>query len=212
MSVFIFSILVMTYFAVMSKRTTTLVNIFSFQSFFLALMTLYAAYTAPRGGAELYVVAALLFAVKVIFIPYFLRRMSERIKSSENIGMLINPLLSLVCAVVLTYLAYLFANNIMYLQDSAQAGSLAVSLSVTLIGLFLMIFRLKALTQVIGLLVMENGIFLAAVSLCGNMPFLVELTIFFDVLICVIIFEIFIYKINRLFTHIDVDKLTELRG
>ena len=200
----------MTYFAVVSKRTSALVNIFSAQSFFLALMTLFAAYTG--GGRELYVVALLLFAVKAVMIPFFLRRISERIKAGDNMRMLINPLLSLAVALGLTYLAYLFADKIMYIQDKAQSGSLAAALSVTLMGLFLMIFRMKAITQVIGLLIMENGIFLAAVSLCGNMPFLVEITIFFDVLVCVIIFEIFIYRINSLFTHIDVDKLTELKG
>jgi len=210
MSVFILSILAMTYFAVVSKRTSALVNIFSAQSFFLALMTLFAAYTG--GGRELYVVALLLFAVKAVMIPFFLRRISERIKAGDNMRMLINPLLSLAVALGLTYLAYLFADKIMYIQDKAQSGSLAAALSVTLMGLFLMIFRMKAITQVIGLLIMENGIFLAAVSLCGNMPFLVEITIFFDVLVCVIIFEIFIYRINSLFTHIDVDKLTELKG
>lgn len=210
MNIFIFSILAMTYFAVVTKRTTTLISIFAAQSLFLALMTAYEAYTG--GDKELYVVAALLFLVKALMIPFFLRRISEKIKTGNNMGMLINPLVSLFFAVGLTYMAYLFADKIMYIQDKMQAGSLAISLSVTLIGLFLMIFRLKAITQVIGLLIMENGIFLAAVSLCGNMPFLVEITIFFDVLVCVIIFEIFIYKINSLFTHIDVDKLSELKG
>jgi hydrogenase-4 component E len=75
-----------------------------------------------------------------------------------------------------------------------------------------MIFRMKALAQVIGLLVMENGLFLAAAGVSGGMPFFVEIAIFFDVFLCVIILGMFIYRINSLFTHIDVDKLTKLKG
>ena len=75
-----------------------------------------------------------------------------------------------------------------------------------------MISRMKAISQIIGLLVMENGLFLIASSISGGMPFFVEIAIFFDIFLCVIILEIFVYKINKLFTHIDVDKLTQLRG
>jgi hydrogenase-4 component E len=75
-----------------------------------------------------------------------------------------------------------------------------------------MIFHRKALTQIIGLLVMENGLFLAASAVSGGMPFFVEIAIFFDVFVCVIILGVFVYKINSLFTHIDVNKLTQLKG
>jgi len=81
-----------------------------------------------------------------------------------------------------------------------------------LTGVFIMIFRMKAIAQVVGLLVMENGLFLTAVTLCGSMPFFVEIAIFFDVFMCAIILGIFVFRINELFTHIDVDKLTRLKG
>jgi hydrogenase-4 component E len=80
-----------------------------------------------------------------------------------------------------------------------------------MIGLFIMIFRMKALSQVIGFLVMENGLFLVASAVSGGMPFFVEIAIFMDVFVSVVIFGIFIYRINKLFTHIDVSKLNTLR-
>jgi hydrogenase-4 component E len=93
-----------------------------------------------------------------------------------------------------------------------QAYPFTVSLSVTMVGMFIMIFRMKALAQVIGLMAMENGLFLAAATVSGGMPFFVEIAIFFDIFVCVIISGVFVYRINKLFTHIDVSKLRELRG
>jgi hydrogenase-4 component E len=81
-----------------------------------------------------------------------------------------------------------------------------------LTGVFLMVTRIKALAQVIGLLLTENGIFLAATVIPGGMPFFVEIALFFDVLISVMILGLFIYRINAIFTHIDVSKLSGLKG
>jgi len=209
LNIFLYGILLMTFSMVVSKRITALINSFGLQSFFLFLFTLCLAINQHH--VELYVVAALLFFLKVILIPRFLRNIVSRIKVNENLGLFLNPLLSLISALGLIYLAYLFTRRIMPV-DSFEGCSLIISLSVTLIGMFIMIFRQKALTQIIGLLVMENGLFLAAASVSGGMPFFVEIAIFFDVFVCVIILGVFVYKINTLFTHIDVDKLTELKG
>lgn len=200
----------MTFAMVTAKRITPLISGFAGQSFFLFLCTLYLAVT--QKSVELYIVAAFLFLLKAILIPRFLRRVVRDIKVNENVGLFVNPLLSLVIALFLTYLAYLFTGRVMSLHENLQGYSFAISLSVTLTGMFIMIFRMTALAQIIGLLSMENGLFLAAAAVSAGMPFFVEIAIFFDVFVCVIIMGIFVYKINRLFTHIDVNKLTQLKG
>lgn len=210
MQLFLFGILSMAFFMVISKRIKALIAGFALQSFFLFLLVVSSAH--GEGNIELFVVAFLILALKAVLIPAFLYRVAEKIQVSENLGLVVNPLLSLSITLVLTYLAYLFARHVMYLQGVPLITAFAISLSVMLIGIFLMIFRLKAIAQIIGLLVMENGSFLAAAALCGNMPFLLEITVFFDVLMCVIIFGIFVFKINQLFTHIDVNKLKVLKG
>lgn len=207
---FLFGVIIMAFFMVAGKRIQALITGFSLQSVFLFLLVMRTA--AIERSTELLVIALLIVAMKVVLIPFFLRRIVRRINVGEDLGLVLNPMLSLVIAVLLTYMAYLFSSNIMGLEGKPQVSAFAISLAVMLIGLFLMIFRLKAIPQIVGLLVMENGSFLAAVALCGNMPFLLEITIFFDIFVCVIIFGIFIYRINQLFTHIDVDKLTELKG
>lgn len=208
--IFLSGILVMTYFMVIAKRLPSLINSFRWQSLFLFLITLSLAIEEKE--PVLYIVAGLIFVLKVILIPYFLGRIIKRIKINENLGFFMNPQLSLFMALLFTYLSYLFTFKVMNLIDKVQAASFALSLCVTLLGLFIMVFRIKALAQIIGLLVMENGLFLTAVTMCRGLPFIVELSTFLDIFISVIILGIFVYRINTLFTHIDVNKLDNLRG
>ena len=79
-------------------------------------------------------------------------------------------------------------------------------------GFFLMMNRRKAISQVLGLLTAENGLFLAAISLTYGMPLIVELGIFFDVLIAVMIFGILVYRISEIFDSMDTNKFRRLRG
>lgn len=206
----LFGVLLMTYRMVVARRTTALIRGFAYSSFFLCVMTFSSA--RLEKSTELYVIAALLFVIKAVLIPWFLTRISKVMQVDESPGLLLNPLLSLASAVLLTYMAYLFAGRVMGISGSAHVSAFAVSLSVTLIGFFLMIFRMRALAQIVGLLTMENGLFLAAIALCKGMPFFVEIALFFDVFMCVLIMGMFMYRINRLFTHIDVSRLNGLKG
>ncbi|OGS21233.1 MAG: hypothetical protein A2297_03085 [Elusimicrobia bacterium RIFOXYB2_FULL_48_7] len=210
MNLLVIIIFVLTLMLVLSKRTVALINGFMLQSFCLFVLALTRAVWAK--DSELYVVAALILLLKVGLIPYFLRWMVKKIKIDDNLGLSINPMLSLVIAVLLSFFSYLFAERIMGLQNKPDVAAFSVSLSVILIGIFIMVFRMKAVAQVIGLLVIENGSFLTAVALCGSIPFFVEIAIFFDIFVFAIILGIFIFRINKLFTHIDIDKLKTLRG
>jgi hydrogenase-4 component E len=72
--------------------------------------------------------------------------------------------------------------------------------------------RRKALTQVLALLSLENGIFLAAISLTYGMPLIVEIGIFFDLLIAILVLAILVYRIRATFDSMDVSRLSRLRG
>jgi len=74
-----------------------------------------------------------------------------------------------------------------------------------------MISRKKAITQIMGLLTMENGLFLAAISVTYGMPLIVELGIFFDILMAVLIMGLFAFRINRTFASVDTTILRRLR-
>jgi hydrogenase-4 component E len=98
------------------------------------------------------------------------------------------------------------------LRDSV-GSQLAVPVSVfsILIGLLLIVSRNKALTQVLGYLVLENGIYIFGVTLVRDQPWLVETGILLDVFVAVFVMGIAIFHISREFDHMDVDQLTVLK-
>lgn len=208
--IILFGILASTYLLVIAKRMPALIRSFRYQSAFLFLITAVIAFQESR--VDLYIVAGLIISLKVLMIPHYLFLISKNIKLNENLGFFINTQLSLAAALVLTYCSWALSNALGFSWNHSMGAAITVSLSVVFIGAFLMISRMTALTQVIGLLVMENGIFLLASFISGGMPFFVEIAIFFDVFVSVVIMGLFVYRINKLFTHIDVSKLSRLRG
>ncbi|MCU0666721.1 MAG: hypothetical protein MUF05_06480 [Candidatus Omnitrophica bacterium] len=210
MYAFLLGMMMFAYSMVITRRVTALIRSFRLQSLFLALVTFSFAYKAAN--LEIYIVSVLLVMIKVLGIPYYLRRLMEKINIDESLGLFMNPLLSLVAALLFTFVSSLFAIIVLRNQDPLICISLIIAMVTMFIGFFIMVFRAKAITQIVGLLTMENGIFLLAAAITDGMPFFVEIAIFFDVFVCVIITGIFLYRINRLFTHIDVNRLTQLRG
>lgn len=208
--IILFGVLASTYLMVIAKRIPALIRSFRYQAFCLFLATLSVALKEKQ--ADLYIISGLLFLLKVIVIPQFLYRVIQKIKVNEDLGMFLNAQLSLVFISVFTYLSWVFSERLVSAHSGAQAIMLTIAFFVILSGLFLMIFRMTALAQVIGLLDMENGLFLLASTVSGGMPFFVEIAIFFDVFVSVVIMGFFVYKINKLFTHIDVNKLSRLKG
>lgn len=209
-AIILFGILVSTYLMFIAKRMPVLIRSFRYQSLFLFLVTLMMALSEHQ--LDLYLIAGLLFIIKVLLIPYLLYKVMKKTKVSADIGLFINVQLSLFCALGLTYLAWIFSARLIAPSSQVQVGILAIAFFAVLAGLFLMISRMTALAQIVGLLVMENGLFLLASAVSGGMPFFVEIAIFFDVFVSVVIMGFFVYRINKLFTHIDVNKLSNLKG
>lgn len=208
--IIVFAVLVSTYLMVIAKRTPALIRSFRYQSFCLFLATVIIALREHE--LDLYLVAGLLFILKVVFIPQLLYRTIKKIKASEELGLFINPQLSLLWALGFTYLSWVFTTHLIGPEDAVKVIILAAAFFVVLTGIFLMIFRMTAFAQIIGLLVMENGIFLLASMVSGGMPFFIEIAIFLDVFLSVLIMGFFVYRINKFFTHIDVNKLSRLKG
>lgn len=202
--------LITAFLMTVAKRVTALIRAFRLQSAFLFLYALYMALAQKH--LELFIVSALVFFLKVAIIPFVLSRIVRRINVQEDLGMAVNSQVSLIIALLLSCLAYLFAHRFITLADPRHFNAFVVSLAAICIGFFIMVCRMKALSQVLGLLAMENGIFLAAAAITAGVPFFVEVAFFFDIFVFVIIVEIFVYRVNRLFTHIDTSKMDSLRG
>ena len=164
---------------------------------------------------HIFIAAGMTILLKAILVPILLERLVDRIDIHHEIAPILNTPLSIMISGGLTLVAYLVGES--FYRPEAGAASLghntlAVAISVFLIGFFMMINRRKALTQVLALLTLENGIFLAATCLTYGMPLIVELGVFFDVLVAVLVLGILVYRIRESFESMDVSKLRRLRG
>ncbi|HRR66582.1 MAG TPA: hydrogenase [Methanomassiliicoccales archaeon] len=193
-----------------STRMGQLVRSFAFQSLMLAAI---AAVLAHYTGSEhIYVVAGLTLVVKGVVIPRFLIYSMDRLKVRREIEPLVGIPASLLISGGLVIVAYYITEPLISSAETVTRNCLAVSLAVVLIGLFMMISRRKAMTQMVGLLMMENGLFLGIISTTYGMPLIVEIGIFFDVLMAVLIMGIFAYRINQTFETLDTTFMRRLRG
>ncbi len=202
-------ILVSTFLILGSTRLYSCVRAFGIQSFLLACVAGIVAYST--GKNDIYIVALLTLVIKAAVIPYIFIYIIREIKVKREIELYVNVSPSLIIGGVLVVISYYLIRSINILSE-LSSFALSASMSLVSIGLFIMISRKKAIMQMLGILIMENGLFLGAISLTYGMPLLVELGIFFDVLIGVLIMGILIFRINKTFESIDTDMLKTLIG
>jgi hydrogenase-4 membrane subunit HyfE len=163
------------------------------------------------GDPALYFAAALTVSIKAVVIPLFLRYIIRRINVIHILDSAFTVKVTLLIAIVLTFVAH-YATGALAQVGGIDSDALAAALTLVLIGVFLMVSRRVALTQVLGLLVMENGLFLAALATAKGLPLLVDVGVFFDVLVGALVMGLMIYRISATFEHIDTSELRRLQG
>ena len=193
----------------------TNIRIFAVQSFLLAAIA--AIIASFNHAPHIFIAAALTLIVKAILVPILLERLVERIQIRQEIQPIVNAPLSILICGSLTLIAYVVAESFHRPEEGFNPVALghnilAVAISLFLIGFFTIINRRKALTQVLALLSLENGLFLAAISLTYGMPLIVEIGVLFDVLVAVMVLGILVYQIRETFESMDVSRLRRLRG
>lgn len=202
--------------AMVGQRSLVMnIRLFGAQSFLLGAIA--GAIAWYNSAPHIWLAAVMTLLVKALLVPVLLQRLVDRIEIRHEIAPVINIPLSIVISGGLTLVAYVVAESFYHPEQAYGAASmghntLAVAISVFLIGFFMMLNRRKALTQVLALLTLENGIFLAAICLTYGMPLIVELGVFFDVLVAVLVLGILVYRIRETLESMDVSKLRRLRG
>jgi hydrogenase-4 component E len=192
-----------------TKRISTIIFLFALQSAILTVQVAIIAYL--NNSPEAYAVAIMVLLLKVVGIPYALFRLIERLHSPRGVGASISPAQSVFVAVILIFLAFSAVRT--YAADlGGMEEALAAGVALILSGAFLMVSRNKALMQIMGLLVLENGVFLAALATTFGMPLVIEIGISFDLVMGVLLMGIFTFRIRDTFEHLDVSKLRRLRG
>ncbi len=202
--------LVVQLLMIAQRMLLTSIRLFALQSLLLAAIAAVIAY--HHDASHVYVVALLTLVGKVILLPRLLNRLVQRIQIHQEIDPLLNAPTSMLICGGLTLLGYVVARPFTSLERLGN-NTLAVALTLLLTGFFLMINRRTALTQVLALLTVENGVMLAAVALTTyGMPLVVELGIFFDVMVAVMVLGILVYRIRENFATMDTSKLNQLKG
>ena len=201
--------LVVQLLLVVQRMLITNIRLFALQSLLLAVL---AAVVAGFYGAwHVLVVAVLTLVGKVLLLPWLLTRLVRRIRIEQEVRPFVNMPASMLICGALTLLGYVVARPFTSL-DRLGSNTLAVALTLLLTGFFLMLNRRKALTQVLALLTTENGVMLAAIALTTyGMPLVVEMAIFFDVVVGVMVLGILVFRIRESFDSMDVSKLNELK-
>ncbi|MCI0350628.1 MAG: hypothetical protein L0Z53_14485 [Acidobacteriales bacterium] len=192
-----------------ARRISTSVMLFSLQS---AIITAQVASTAYlEGSRETWMVAGLVFFVKVLGIPYAFFWLVRRLKTARDVKASTTPAQSVFIVVIMVFLSYAAVRSYAF-GIRVPEDALAAAVALILTGAFLMVSRKKALMQMLGLLVLENGIFLAALTTTFGMPLIIEMGILFDLVIGILLMGIFAFRIRDAFEHLDVSRLRRLRG
>lgn len=210
MAILISLILATTFLIVGGRRLDTAIKVIILQAILLASLTFLLAWRTKNN--EIYIAAILTILIKALLIPFILNKVVNRVNMARKIKSYLNMKMSFVVCAGLVIIAYAVTNNIAVTNSEIGKSALPAAISMVLIGLFVMISRKLAIMQIIGLLIMENGLFLVGVATTNGMPLVVELGIFLDILVGVLIMGILAFRINQTFDTINTEDLNNLRG
>lgn len=163
-------------------------------------------------GADLLAVCAIIIALKVWYIPGLLHKTFAKVEYKVEKDFFFNiPLLVLISCSLIVFVHFT-VSPVPGFPDGRLVSYIVNSVSVVLIGLFFMVSRKKAIGQIVGFLVIENGLFSTAMFATRGMPIIVDMGIFIDLITFVLIMGILVFRINEKFETTDINKLNKLRG
>ncbi len=172
-----------------------------------ALAVLVLTLGLSAGDHELAGVAVLVFAVKAVLVPWAVHSTAKRLRSTSPARM--SPGTALLATTVLTTAAF-WASRPVVAASGQAAGAVPVGFALVLIGFLVMLIRRDALAQLVGFVVVDNGIATVAFLATGGVPLVVELGVTLDVILVVLILRVLLHRIEHVFGSTDLDALTEL--
>ena len=202
-------LLLISFSMLSQRRTRRLIELFAWQGAILFASTSLVAYSA--GLRHLWYSAALTLILKVIVLPLILLRLVQRLQAQWDTEPLLNIPTTMLLGVGLVIFAFGLAQPISALATTITRNTLGIALAIILLAFLMMITRRNAVSQVVGFLAMENGLFFAATSATYGMPMVVELGIALDVLVGVLVLGIFFFQIREQFDSLDLHNLESLK-
>ncbi len=193
------------------KRLYALINIYALQAFLLSLAVAWQA--VLQHAPQLYITALIALLFKALLIPFALHHIVIRLRIHREIETVAGTGTG---TIMLAGMALVALSMDVMLKAAANTAllereDLAFALAVLLLGLLMMVTRRNAVSQIIGFLSLENGLILAAAGTKG-MPFMVEISIAFSILVAFIVIGLFLFRIRERFDTVDLRALDDFRG
>ena len=202
------SILMLNFLVLGTSRLRSAINASAMQGALLGALTVFVH---GSFSARPLVVGAAAIAIKGLLIPAMLHRALRDIAIRREIEPYVSFVTSLVLGAVATGAAVLFADRLPLAAEHQDVLLVPASLATVLTGFLIMSTRREAITQVVGYLVLENGIFIMGLTLHDAMPSLVEVGVLLDLLVAIFVIGVVINHISREFASLDVARLDTLK-
>ncbi|HTP49218.1 MAG TPA: hydrogenase [Anaeromyxobacteraceae bacterium] len=203
-------VVVVDLFLLASSRLGAAIRAVAFQGALLSLLTLLIASPA-HDLAHVAIVAGGALAIKALFIPWLMFRAIREAAIRREMEPLIGYVPSLLLGGTGVALAFAFSRGLPLPTPETHSFLVPTALATVWTGLLLVVSRKKAVTQVLGFLVLENGVFVFGLLLTDFMPVMVEAGVLLDLLAAVFVMGIVMFHINREFSSLDTDALASLK-
>jgi hydrogenase-4 component E len=200
--------LALNFVALGVSRIRGVINAVALQGILLGLFPIFIHTDIGLRGVLLVIVTMFL---KGFIIPAFLIRAMREANIQHEVKPVVNYMTSLLLGAVGTGLAMVFSNSLQLAGEHTDLLLVPASLSTVWTGFLMLTTRQKAIMQVLGYLILENGIFLFGLLLLEPMPFIVEIGVLLDLFTGVFVMGIIIHHISREFSSISTEHLTELK-
>lgn len=193
---------------VWGRSTVRAIGLLVVQGIALAGLVLTVGLAAGEPSAPL--VAGLLLVVKALVMPWAMFRSTRLIGVTRERSARVNPAVELIGAAALTVLAFAVSGPILGNRPDAAAQAVPVGVSLVLLGFWQLLVRGSAITQLVGFLMLDNGIATISFLILGGLPLVVELGATLDVLLVVLILGVLVVRMQAEHGHIDISDLREL--
>jgi hydrogenase-4 component E len=204
-------VMLLNFYCIGTSRIRALVQAVSLQGGLLGIMPLLVH---EHPGTAPFVLSALTVVLKGVVIPVLLLRALRQLPIKREVEPLLGLVTSLMLAAVGTALAVAVGRSLPLVAAAHTQHAhlvVAASLATVFCGFLLLITRLKAVTQIVGYLVLENGVFIFGMLLIEAMPFLVEFGILLDLVVAIFVMGILVNHISREFPSDSAERLSSLR-
>lgn len=201
-------VLLLNFFVLGTSRLRAVINGTALQGVVLGIL---AIFVHREFSVQPILIAMGAILIKGLIIPWLLLRAMRDVAIRHEVEPFIGFVSSLFLGAIATGLAIVFAGTLPLAEEHVGSLLVPASLATVLTGFIVLTTRRKAITQVAGYLILENGIFIMGLTLVEAIPFLVEVGVLLDLLVGIFIMGIMIYQINREFASLDTARMSHLK-